>query len=542
MRPRVIALGVPHPTQDELYDYGLFLLQRILQQSGHHLAQHQMPTPQNDWERRGENHLIAEQLQYQPQDQLVLAEEHLHRLNDEQRVAYDHIMDSIENQRGKLFFLSGPGGTGKTYVYNTVCARAHGNGRIVLCVASSGIAALLLPGGRTAHSMFKIPVEGLNHESVCSINKESQLADLIRLADAVVWDEITLQHKHVFEATDRTFRDICNDDRPFGGRTVIFGGDFQQILPVVVRGSREDIVGACLQRSTLWEHIEILRLTQNMRLRNDPSSADFAQWLLDVGHGRNSDDDGKVKLPASMKIANIDALMDFIYPDIETTPPPPPEYFAKRSILSARNTDVDEINAQILARMSGVERVYVSADSVLDTNGTEDPDTDIPPEFLRSIQSSELPPGELHVKPGCPLILLRNLTPARGLCNGTRMVLIRSSDRVLEVKILGGMHDGSIAFIPRIAITPSNTQGHFSFTMRRRQFPVRLAFAMTINKAQGQSVDWVGIDLRIPVFSHGQLYVALSRVTASNRVKVVLPDIEDGSKALNIVYPEVILD
>ena len=111
----------------------------------------------------------------------------------------------------------------------------------------------------------------------------------------------------------------------------------------------------------------------------------------------------------------------------------------------------------------------------------------IPVEFLRSIKASGLPPGELRLKRGCPLILLRNLAPAQGLCNGTRLILRNAAGRVLQVEILGGDHHGELTFIPQIGLTPSTATG-LSFRLRRRQFPVRLAFALTINKAQGQSV------------------------------------------------------
>lgn len=166
--------------------------------------------------------------------------------------------------------------------------------------------------------------------------------------------------------------------------------------------------------------------------------------------------------------------------------------------------------------------------------------TSYPIEFLRSLNPSGLPPGELRIKVGCPLILLRNLSPARGLCNGTRMVVTRMSDRILEARIVGGDHNGEIALIPRIPLIPSNN-GELAFRMRRRQFPVRLAFAMTINKSQGQSVDFVGLDLRSPVFTHGQLYVALSRATSQHQVKILLSE-PTASSTSNIVYPEVLLD
>jgi hypothetical protein len=120
------------------------------------------------------------------------------------------------------------------------------------------------------------------------------------------------------------------------------------------------------------------------------------------------------------------------------------------------------------------------------------------------------------------------------------MVLRRASSRVLEVQLIRGDHSSHIALIPCISLQPTSSNGEFSFLLQQRQFPLRLAFAMTINKAQGQSVRHVGLDLRVLVFTHGQLYVALSRATSGQQVKVLLPDSEDSTQ--NIVYPEVLLD
>jgi ATP-dependent exoDNAse (exonuclease V) alpha subunit len=186
--------------------------------------------------------------------------------------------------------------------------------------------------------------------------------------------------------------------------------------------------------------------------------------------------------------------------------------------------------------------LFVSADCVISEPGADDDTTlQYPLEYLRSLRPSGLPAGEIRLKKGCPVILLRNLAPLRGLCNGTRCIILEMSQRVLEVQIMGGQYDGRREFIPRIALTPSNNNGQFAFLLKRRQFPIRLAFAMTINKAQGQSVDCIGLDLRVPVFAHGQLYVALSRATSSRRIKVLLPEASQTA-AQNVVYPEVLLD
>ncbi|RPD82886.1 hypothetical protein L226DRAFT_433538, partial [Lentinus tigrinus ALCF2SS1-7] len=178
-----------------------------------------MPRPQQDWEARTENTFIAEQLDYDREAEHALAEEHIRLLTDEQRAAFTHIMESITSAEGGVFFLNGPGGAGKTFVYKTICHQAHG--KMVLCVASSGIASLLLPGGRTAHSRFKIPVENLHGESNCNVPKESALAAMLRSVVAIIWDEAANQHRWAMEAVDRLLQDLRNDPRPFGGVAVV---------------------------------------------------------------------------------------------------------------------------------------------------------------------------------------------------------------------------------------------------------------------------------------------------------------------------------
>jgi hypothetical protein len=391
--------------------------------------------------------------------------------------------------------------------------------------------------------MFKIPIDGLSERSSCSIPKNGPRAELLRATKAIIWDEVGAQHRHAIEAVDRTLRDICGIDRPFGGITVILGGDFLQTLPVVPKGSREDIVDATIQRSTLWQNVDVLRLHQNMRLdRDHAGSQEFAQWLLDVGYGRNMDSNSQIQFPSHMKVNDLDTLIDSIYPDIDSTPPPPPDYFLNRMILAPRNADVGDVNQQILERMSGDIRQYVSADEIIREAGADPLDDDpIPNEFLRSVHSSSLPPGELNLKIGCPVILLRNLAPSRGLCNGTRMVITQMRDRVLEVHLIGGEHDGEIALIPQVSLIPTSSSTDVTFRFKRRQFPVRLAFALSINKAQGQSVKYVGLYLHIPVFAHGQLYVALSRATSSHNIKILLPDNTVEPLAHNVVYEEVLI-
>lgn len=228
-----------------------------------------------------------------------------------------------------------------------------------------------------------------------------------------------------------------------------------------------------------------------------------------------------------------------VYPQLNVVGTASPNYLTERTILSARNDDVCDINNAALSDFPGEIIVYLAADKMADHIENDHSITNrYPTEYLNSLNPSGLPPFKLELKVGCPIMLLRNIAPKDGLCNGTRLMVMRCAPRIIEAKILNGDKAGTLVFIPRISLTPSSSE--FPFKMKRRQFPVRLAYAMTINKSQGQSVKYVGVDLRTPIFSHGQLYVALSRCTASNRINVLLP--QDGlDSTTNIVYPEVLL-
>jgi ATP-dependent DNA helicase PIF1 len=118
------------------------------------------------------------------------------------------------------------------------------------------------------------------------------------------------------------------------------------------------------------------------------------------------------------------------------------------------------------------------------------------------------------------------------------MVVTRLGRRCIEARILGGSFDGQLRLIPRIKLT--STGGELPYIVSRRQFPLRLCFAMTVNKSQGQSFNYVGVDLRIPAFTHGQLYVALSRVTDIANLSLLLPP-NEAVTTENIIYPEVLL-
>ncbi|KAD4981775.1 hypothetical protein E3N88_18446 [Mikania micrantha] len=192
-----------------------------------------------------------------------------------------------------LAFVYGHGGTGKTFLWTTIICALRSKGKIVLAVAASGIASLLLPSGRTAHSRFKIPFD-LTEESICYIKKKTQLAQLLGESSLIIWDEAPMNDRKCFESLDRCLRDILdNSDTPFGGKSVLLGGDFCQTLPIIPRAAKATILRSSLPRSYLWKFFIVYKLTENMRLHRpnldliqQEEIRSFSSWLLSVGDGK----------------------------------------------------------------------------------------------------------------------------------------------------------------------------------------------------------------------------------------------------------------
>lgn len=289
----------------------------MLQSHGMSLKDYkEMPKSDRSLIHEVQNRLIYDELNYNTDS---LKEEHdrlMSSMTGEQRRVYDRIMSRVFENKPDIFFLYGYGGTGKTFIWRAMSAALRSKGQIVLTVASSGIAALLIPGGRTAHSRFAIPIN-IDQLSTCEIKQKSHLANLIAKTKLIVWDEAPMMHKHCFEAVDRTLRDVLrsyNNDRmdiPFGGKVVVFGGDFRQILPVVPKGNREDVVQATINFSKIWSYCEVLTLTTNMRLLSESSDSDveerkaFSDWILGIGDGtvgESNDVDIQVTIPPDLLI------------------------------------------------------------------------------------------------------------------------------------------------------------------------------------------------------------------------------------------------
>ncbi|KAG2931826.1 hypothetical protein PC117_g13328 [Phytophthora cactorum] len=426
-------------------------------------------------------------------------------------------------------------------------------------------------GGRTAHSTFKIPLK-LNDTSTCSIYKQSHLKGLIQKASLVIWDEAPMTHRHAFETVDRSLRDLMdNDDEPVGGKVFVRSGDFRQILPVVVRGTPVQTIDACLKSSTLWPKFQQLHLRENMRVmsaQNESTAtelAEFSEFLLQVGEGRHDINpalgpDG-IKIPKNMLIENpveelsdddedeelrpgviprgLARMVDEMYADINNTEIANDEYFANLTILTTTNAVVQLINEAGAQRLERVSQEYLSSDSV-----EEDEEVNFfEQEVLHTVNINGIPPHKLTLKKSAPIMMMRNLNPDLGLCNGTRLRIVKLKSHVIHATIMTGERQGQHVLIPRIVFISDGEAHEFPFRLRRKQFPVQPAFAMAINKAQGQTVQNLGLYLSTPCFSHGQLYVALSRVTSRSKFKALIeyPELEeeDGVYTDNIVYRQI---
>ena len=202
-------------------------------------------------------------------------------------------------------------------------------------------------------------------------------------------------------------------------------------------------------------------------------------------------------------------------------------WLQERAILAPKNDSVKAINWSLQNLLPGAEMVYSSIDSVIDSSEA----VEYPTEFLNSLCPSGLPPHTLRLKTGTPVMLLRNLDPPK-LCNGTRLVVKNMMPNVIEATIMTGVAKNEDVFIPRIPLIPSD----LPFQFKRLQFPLKICFAMTINKAQGQTLSVVGLHLNMPCFAHGQLYVGCSRVGRSDNLYLYMPN----SKTKNIVYPRAL--
>ncbi|KAK9664820.1 hypothetical protein RND81_14G070800 [Saponaria officinalis] len=435
----------------------------ILTQNSRSLKQFaDIPMPDTLLMKMSNSRLIMEVLDHDKKLMCLQANKMQAGFNDEQKTVYENVIDAVHKKKDGIYF-----------VYGT---------------------------GRTAHSRFAIPIN-LSDSTSCKIDQGSELAELIKQTSLVIWDEVPMVHKHAFEAVDRAFRDIIHledptaKDKVFGGKTIVLGGDFRQILPVVPRKGRVDIVDASISKlRQIWPYCNVLKLQKNMRLTQGSNEedttelAEFTKWVLDIGDRKipatakpGEDEKTWISIPEDMLNENtgdpIASIVEEVYPHL-LEKYTDPLYLQGRAILAPKNDIAEEVNNYILRLIRGEEVVSKSIDRICPlTKNASTMENIYPTEFLNSLKFQGLPNHEMHLKIGCPIILLRNINQARGLCNGTRLTITKIQTRIIEAKVLTGSNMGTIVSIPRIEMTPTNTT--WPFIVKRRT-KIAIKWAATI--------------------------------------------------------------
>nr|GEU70813.1 DNA helicase [Tanacetum cinerariifolium] len=366
------------------------------------------PPPPQDLLAHLANRLLMEERNYNREELAQLKDESVPLLNAEQRQIYDIIMNVDTNNRQELIFVYGHGGTGKTFLWKTIISSLRSKGKIVLAVASSCIASLLLPSGRTAHSRFKLPLE-LTKESFCGITKNTQLGNLLADTDLIIWDETPMNDHCCFEALDRSLRDIIDKSSSLFGRKSVLLGVFM-----------------------LKHNMRLARLDISLEERSLVNS--FASWLLDVGDGKigePTDEDPKntswVHIPLTYCLPpdeqGLSKLIDFIY-DQSTLHTPSATCLKLKAIVCPKNETAYIINSKVLDMMPSESTIYMSQDKAIPT-GNDGAKIEMlyPIEHLNTFKLPGFPPHQLELKVGAPVMLLRNVNIADRLCNGTWMTV-----------------------------------------------------------------------------------------------------------------------
>ena len=469
-------LELPRPTEEELSDVEVF--------------QSQVPV------------LIREELEFDVNQMKRLVEERVAMFTPGQQDAFTTILEAVKHCQPLCLFLDARGGCGKTFTLNTVLAAVRclePGGCVALAMATTGIAANLLLLGRTFHSRMKAPLTP-TEDSMFNIPGQSTLTKLLRQAKILLIDEATMLHRYQLEAMDKTLRDVLDDERPFAGKVLVLTGDFRQTLTVVPRASRAGVVDCCITRSHLWSLFQVMKLAVNMRVRasGDQELQRFDDWVLSLGDGTTPtvkdtdlveiDDDMCLKIESNTKdepeaeSGSMKMFIEMVFPNIKDNMGDH-KWLDGRAILAPTNKKVDELNDLVTDSIPG-DPIQLSSSDFLDN---KDDTFRYSTEYLNTLSPAGLPRHQICLKPGMPLMLMRNLCPQKGLCNGTRLIFQQlHGNKLLECTISGGEQGGRTVLIPRITLFPK--EGMFPFSWSRRQFPVRTAFAITINKVGASSL------------------------------------------------------
>ena len=365
------------------------------------------------------------------------------------------------------------------------------------------------------------------------IDPDSPRGEFLHQVALIIWDKAGMANRAAFGCVDDVCRHVMRIDKPFGGKTVVLLGDFRQMCPVIRRGSRLQVVDACIQKSILWPNFVIRRLIQPIRNAEDPV---FANFINAIGNGAGPE----VDLPMLSMMNNASTLSAFVFPPIILRQP---LACLKRALLAPTHVQVNSYNEEILARVEGTARTYLAADSLKEISGSgiQTPDSTL--DYVARQCPNGLPHHTIMVKTNAIFRLLRNFSLDRGLVKNVHVVVTGVGVCIVTVRIVKENEntdhiessDDDI-LIPRISFTHTLSSG---YTLLRCQFPLAAAYCTTFNSCQGLNLNYVGVDLTRPVFSHGQLYTALSRI--KNRTRAMIRFRPNETSTTNVTYEELLL-
>jgi hypothetical protein len=429
---------------------------------------------------------------------------------------------------------------------------------------------------------LQIPV---NDEDILisTIKEDTEKAEMIKAAQVIFFDEVTMLDIRVLMAVDRLLRLICKIDEWFGGKKVILTGDFRQIPPVVSNSAKGDVLAASLRCSPIFQDLQKVHLTLCERIANDNDHLNFCQalgsgtyvkkWNKQTQKGRKNNHLPMIT-PVTLKIhpfTNEDTTECFLphqYASttnlahlINTIFPPEvldhPSIAGRRCIMGLTNHAIDHINSTIFDTLPGMATTYTSTSAILGADANDKyVDKMESSQLAEDIDQSDIPPHKLTLKIGQLCMIMRNFSITQKLQNNSLVRIHDLSPHCAYVQLLSdigkvGIDSATIHVLPKINF--SIFSGKKGFKVIRRQIPLRPAYARTFHRSQSETLDLAGICLNEPVFTHGLMYMAFSRCRLSSDILCYVTD--DMHKfsynfqgkthkiynMINVVYKELLL-
>jgi len=483
-------------------------ISRRFESEGKNMKDYGLPQPS-----QMKTELEIERNKYDSREQLLLYNKLCENIPNtyEQQEIFNEISRAVCLQMTKIFYIQGQAGSGKSTLAKKIMAYCRSENKLCAGCASTGLAATLYEGFETAHSLFKFPVVEDDEREVdvpveCQLSNSPNRLEYLNAVDVILWDEFPSCDKEVFEAAYRALN-------KFDGKVIITMGDMRQIAPVVVHGDKIDVINHSITSSPLWSLFNIKKLTTNMRLLNFQNDTDdiesriniekqrqYGEMLLEIGNGtkksiphfssEKTNEGTTIALQECLRIVDRDEAINFVFPL-----PLNPDVISKMAILAGTNEEVDEWNHEVqklntfpLITLASHDELAESDDphNILRSMLTDD--------VLNSYNKNGVPPHTLNLKVNDTCIILRNLNKKEGLTNNTRVRIVKITSKCIRVQTIT---DNNKTFsIPRIRFKFRLPFGR-SFELLRTQFPLRLAYCISINKSQGKKNNLTHLFLTI---------------------------------------------